>query len=830
MAIRKLTPEQDIEIYRRKLADPALTNAALAAELGVDESAISRAVQRGRKAVEGDASTPAPSAAPSPAVVATAPHGRLLPSPLNPRKRFDQDELAKLVDSVRAEDVLLPLLVRRANLPGNHSLDRDVDYEIIAGERRWRALDQLVQAGERPADHPVPIRLIDPCDDAKLLELALTENVARKDMTAWEEAEAFAALRALGRSAAEIAASVGMVKRTVEMRLRLVRDLDEPAKDALREGKISVEAANILAAMAPRSTHAKWVAEIQEGFLRTTADLKRRITAEMIPVQAALFPAEAYTGQVVEDGEDRYFTDAKLFDKLQAQAIQAETKRLAAAGHAQVMLADRRQGQYFHESEWDKDPTSPERVAVISIYHDRHVTIHTDLVKPKKASAASSATAAPADPVTKAHCQHARRRKTVALQAAMLDQPRVAMMAACLAMLGCNRAVRIKTEPLGRDDKALAPAVRQVIEEFLPAINGASRDGFKLGDGEIYAATWWSTDEAAVWQALDALPEDRLQRLFAALVAQRVGSFGSYDPTPGDVPPVLAMAGTLGLAGNEAAHGLAIMDLDLEGLRRDALMDVKRQVAPDCKVADLKLGELKSHLLAMADRDYVLPTLRYGTEEEVRGWLKTAPADPRQIDLEDAIASKAAEIPPPPLPPTIDEIRKVLAPLAPGGARAEVDTDLAGLIDPSQHPMLARALAARFGVQVSAEDFARAPQVADLIALVDLRRMDAHRDQLAAATAEAQTITAPSDSLAIGLELVRGVLCGHSLFADKADGRTGLMELIGEEDLAKLAGDLAQTFALPTITEDVLLTIEDLDHLVRVMEDHRQALQQGEAA
>ena len=100
------------------------------------------------------------------------------PGSFQPRRRFNEEELAALAQSVREKGVLQPLLVRPIDEPA-------AAFELIAGERRWRA-------AQRAGLHQVPV-LVRPMGDVEALEIALIENLQREDLTAIEEAEAFTA-------------------------------------------------------------------------------------------------------------------------------------------------------------------------------------------------------------------------------------------------------------------------------------------------------------------------------------------------------------------------------------------------------------------------------------------------------------------------------------------------------------------------------------------------------------------------------------------------------------------------------------------------------------
>ena len=113
------------------------------------------------------------------------------PGTFQPRRRFDETELAALAQSVREKGVLQPLLVRPIE-------GEDAAFELIAGERRWRA-------AQRGGLHQVPV-LVRAMGDVEALEIALIENLQREDLTALEEAEAYRRLiDEFGRTQANVA-------------------------------------------------------------------------------------------------------------------------------------------------------------------------------------------------------------------------------------------------------------------------------------------------------------------------------------------------------------------------------------------------------------------------------------------------------------------------------------------------------------------------------------------------------------------------------------------------------------------------------------------------
>lgn len=167
----------------------------------------------------------------------------IAPSLTNPRKHFDQAKLQELADSIKASGVHQPILLRP--LPA-HRLEDTLhtaraqkqeapEYELVAGERRWRA-SQMAGLTEIPA-------LIRPMTDAQALKAQIIENLQREDVTELEEAESYRALMdSEGSSADAIAAEVGRSRSYIFARLKVL-DLCEHGRQLLREGKLDFSCA-----------------------------------------------------------------------------------------------------------------------------------------------------------------------------------------------------------------------------------------------------------------------------------------------------------------------------------------------------------------------------------------------------------------------------------------------------------------------------------------------------------------------------------------------------------------------------------------------------------
>ena len=158
-----------------------------------------------------------------------APIENLRTNPRNPRKTFTEAELEELSASVRERGIIQPIVVRAL---------RDDNFEIIAGERRWRA-------AQRANLHEVPIVVVE-ATDAQSLELAIIENVQRADLNAMEEAAGYQALMdTFNHSQDDVAQIVGKSRSHVANTLRLLK-LSEPVKAYVAAGKLSAGHARML--------------------------------------------------------------------------------------------------------------------------------------------------------------------------------------------------------------------------------------------------------------------------------------------------------------------------------------------------------------------------------------------------------------------------------------------------------------------------------------------------------------------------------------------------------------------------------------------------------
>jgi ParB family chromosome partitioning protein len=222
------------------------------------------------------------------------PIDKLEPNPQQPRLDFKREELESLADSIRQKGVIQPLIVRR-------KAGRDV-YEIVAGERRWRAA-QLAQL------HEVPVVIRD-LDDTEVLEIAIIENIQRSDLSAIEEALGFRQLMTrFGHTQEKLAEALSKSRSHVANLLRLLT-LPAEVQDMVRDGSLSAGHARALIG-SPKAT--ELAAQI------VAKGLSVRETEKLVKVQSAPKSAERKPSATSEKDADTRALEGDLSANLRMQ-------------------------------------------------------------------------------------------------------------------------------------------------------------------------------------------------------------------------------------------------------------------------------------------------------------------------------------------------------------------------------------------------------------------------------------------------------------------------------------------------------------------------------
>ncbi|HEY5345908.1 MAG TPA: ParB/RepB/Spo0J family partition protein [Verrucomicrobiae bacterium] len=233
--------------------------------------------------------------------VLRVPLNQVRPSALQPRKEFSEEALRELADSIREQGIVQPLIVRENN----------GFFELIAGERRWRA-SQLLNLPEVP----VIVRV---ADDRTVLELALIENLQRENLNALEEALGYAQLAEQFKlTQEEIALKVGKSRAAVANATRLLK-LPAPVQSFLRTGRISVGHAKVILGLADEKIQQAAAERIVKDGLnvRQTEGLVAKLQARGPRTSndgkiKAIVPIDANIGRLEEKLREKFSTKVHL--------------------------------------------------------------------------------------------------------------------------------------------------------------------------------------------------------------------------------------------------------------------------------------------------------------------------------------------------------------------------------------------------------------------------------------------------------------------------------------------------------------------------------------
>jgi len=246
-----------------------------------------RGLGRGLSALMADVSEPENSGPTGRSVEQQVPIEQIRPNPDQPRKQFDQDQLDDLIASVKEKGVLQPLIVREVNGM----------YEIVAGERRWRAAQQAQL-------HALPVIVRD-FSDTEVLEVAIIENIQRADLNAIEEAAGYKMLMdRFGHTQEKLAEALGKSRSHIANLLRLL-NLPESVQNYVAAGKLSAGHARAL----------------------ITADEPEALAKKVIVGDLSVRATEALVKKSVKTTEDNIFGGG---DAPKAPQKDADTRALEA--------------------------------------------------------------------------------------------------------------------------------------------------------------------------------------------------------------------------------------------------------------------------------------------------------------------------------------------------------------------------------------------------------------------------------------------------------------------------------------------------------------------
>ena len=397
---------------------------------------------------------------PAPGDTGLVPWNALLPTGLNYRKTFDAERLDSLAASILSKGVLTALTVRP-------NPDRVGDYQIAAGERRYRAIGLLIDRGDLPVDTPVPVVCRD-MTDAEALSIALAENMEQETVDPFEEAEGFLRLqqryieagRDPGEASGDIAAELGCSQRIVQRRLRTIRELAPAAREAWAEGKIASFAMAEELSRWPEERQADALEEIMHAGwsdITNAEELRAWLNEDAPPVGEQVFDEELYCaegGTFIDpdtEGEPRRFARKALAERLTHEWIVAKAAELAEAhgyDNGPVIASYRSEYSWPEPPEDDQIPQAKKRAFFkldpltlkVEVIHpvvsgdDLQASLDARAADPKKTSEARPATAS-APPLSQRNWNAGAKARTAALQQIVADSPLLGLALAIITLL-----------------------------------------------------------------------------------------------------------------------------------------------------------------------------------------------------------------------------------------------------------------------------------------------------------------------------------------------------------------------------------------------------------
>ena len=369
----------------------------------------------------------------------------------NPRKSFDQEEIAELAQSIKQDGILQNLVVTEN--------DQEDCYIIITGERRFRALSLLIEKGEIEADYPVPvsIRFNQTPDDH--LRLAVVENVQRKNMHPLDEADAFFALTRQGVDLESVSSQSGLSIKTIRRRLLLYNLIDD-AKALYRAGSLKLSQAEAIG-RANNDDQADILERIYGGWEMDAEEINDYLISDKPNIAMVKFDIRKYTGTITTDlfGEDKdsFFDDVEQFESLQDEAV--DILEAEYVFNTDIAWVEVKRDYQFNKWQYDEAKEGEKGGVVILYRPDFEVSVYEGLILKveEKAVIADDDSDTPDDetssnaesdkvkrpPYSKKAYEYVANHKTVSVQNILALNIRKAKEIDVMQRMGLGREVRI---------------------------------------------------------------------------------------------------------------------------------------------------------------------------------------------------------------------------------------------------------------------------------------------------------------------------------------------------------------------------------------------------
>jgi ParB family chromosome partitioning protein len=380
----------------------------------------------------------------------------------NVRYGMKKADLNDIIPSIRKRGILQPLLVRK----------NDKGHEVVAGKRRYLALNFLEQEGVEI--EAVPCAVMAKGDDAAAIEASLIENVARLPMDDMDQFEAFQRLFKEGRTIEEIASTFGVTEIMVKRRLAIA-NLSPKIRQAYRTEEIDSETLRALT-LASKQQQKDWLAlfEDPEQGAPRGSNLKRWLLGgSQIPTTNAIFDLTSYKGEIVSDlfGEESYFANPDTFWSLQNEAIAKLKANFEANGWTRVNVME--QDQRFHEWDYEKTAKKKGGAVFIAVSERGEVEAHEGYLSRAEARKLEAKSKGAPDKearsekpeLTKPMQNYFALHRHAAVRLELLNHPHIALRLAVAHMITGSRLWQVRPDPQRADKPEIEASVMQSIAQ-----------------------------------------------------------------------------------------------------------------------------------------------------------------------------------------------------------------------------------------------------------------------------------------------------------------------------------------------------------------------------
>lgn len=453
----------------------------------------------------------------------------LKPSKNNPRKTTNKNTIEELAQSIANDGILQNIIVVKAK-------GKKLAYNIVGGNRRYAACMLLVEKGTFTKDQLIPVQVMTNTNKQDLHRIATIENIQREDMPILDEADAITALVQGNMPLEEISAQTGISVGTIRKRIAL-SGLSDNSRKALLEGVINLAQAEALTV----GTHEQQAVMIEDvincQYRHFSADeIKEQFIDEKPTVSLAMFDKEEYKGDLTKDlfGEEEstYFNDIEQFEELQDQAVEDMAAQYRTEGYWPVGIV---RGYSCPLISYREAEDEEKGAIVIHLHPSGRVQVFDKIVKlelnediESDVSNNSAVSKKPKPTYSKPLCEYMAMHKSAAVQAELLNNPRIAKQVAVVQLMSRFSTYECHGYFEGAMDRPAAfKTLDGQIREFLILLNRPEReDHHYLG----LLPKFGCSDRSTFYQSLKSLSDDELDRLHLLLSTLSFGqSYANLD-------------------------------------------------------------------------------------------------------------------------------------------------------------------------------------------------------------------------------------------------------------------------------------------------------------